>query len=510
MVADAPTKTPQGSSSGARGIAPELTEAFDLVAAAVDNMAPRPALVLVASMRRRLDSIETTKAAELVTAAGDSRRAASAIGDSKTSRREKNRRARRAATAAKSKAVSDKVAQGDLSGEQVDLLGAADRRSDGAATDDADLIDRVAAMGADQSKAVIDNWLANRADPDHVEAEHERQRGLRSVRKHTNREGLGVITAEGDQVSIAEMFKTLMADANRLFEADGGRDLKRHPRSHSQRLFDSLHERICRGDGAPGRRRGGRGGSGAAGRAAVVITVDADRLTGRPGGPAPGGSKPGCGCPNGGQRSPDTADSPGAGAGDSGEAGRHRPNGHRSATPDRRGSDCGCPVPNHTPDAGASGETGRHCAEMIGVGPIADSVLARYLANPATARYGAVLDGKGLPLWLGRTARYASDAQFLALAVRDRGCVECGADPQVCHAHHLIPHNAPARGPTDLDNLALLCGSCHHELHRQNLTLCHQPDGSWASRPATPQETPPPRPLRPPAPAAPEHHPRRE
>jgi hypothetical protein len=70
--------------------------------------------------------------------------------------------------------------------------------------------------------------------------------------------------------------------------------------------------------------------------------------------------------------------------------------------------------------------------------------------------------------------------------------------PQRCQAHHLIPWNAPAKGTTDIDQLALQCGSCHRELHQHNHTLYrttgHTGRIVWATRPATPDETPPPRP----------------
>jgi hypothetical protein len=132
-----------------------------------------------------------------------------------------------------------------------------------------------------------------------------------------------------------------------------------------------------------------------------------------------------------------------------------------------------------------------------GTGPISDELLAQYVAAGSPA-YALFTDSAGRPLWLGRTRRHATVAQFLALAVRDRGCVLCGASTQRCQTHHLIPWNSPANGSTDIDNLALVCGPCHRELHHRNHTL--YPDSGtagqtrWATRPATPNETPPPRP----------------
>ena len=83
----------------------------------------------------------------------------------------------------------------------------------------------------------------------------------------------------------------------------------------------------------------------------------------------------------------------------------------------------------------------------------------------------AVFDGDGQPINLGRDARNVSPAQRALLAERDGGCRGCGMAPQWCHAHHII-HWANL-GPTDLDNLVLLCPSCHH--------LVHEGGHSWKS-----------------------------
>ncbi|MEO0494950.1 MAG: HNH endonuclease, partial [Actinomycetota bacterium] len=45
-----------------------------------------------------------------------------------------------------------------------------------------------------------------------------------------------------------------------------------------------------------------------------------------------------------------------------------------------------------------------------------------------------------------------------------RGCAECGATIDRCQAHHLqewLEH-----GPTDIENLQLLCHPCHGHAHR--------------------------------------------
>lgn len=69
------------------------------------------------------------------------------------------------------------------------------------------------------------------------------------------------------------------------------------------------------------------------------------------------------------------------------------------------------------------------------------------------------------PLDLGRASRLVTLAQRRALEARDTGCVipGCGAQASWCDAHHLVPWSAG--GPTDLDNLCLLCPGHHTAVH---------------------------------------------
>lgn len=96
--------------------------------------------------------------------------------------------------------------------------------------------------------------------------------------------------------------------------------------------------------------------------------------------------------------------------------------------------------------------------------------------------FGLVLDGDGEPLWHGRRKRRATDAQLRTLKVRDGGCVICGARPSMCEAHHVVHWEGPGKGPTDVDNLVLLCRHHHHQLHDRGLRLCCEVDGRWGLR----------------------------
>lgn len=94
----------------------------------------------------------------------------------------------------------------------------------------------------------------------------------------------------------------------------------------------------------------------------------------------------------------------------------------------------------------------------------------------------ALFDVKGQPLWLGRAYRDATDAQRIALAVRDKGCVGCGAANSFCQPHHIV--NWEHGGPTDIDNLCLLCGHCHHkEIHsKRGAKIVREHNGGYLMR----------------------------
>lgn len=75
----------------------------------------------------------------------------------------------------------------------------------------------------------------------------------------------------------------------------------------------------------------------------------------------------------------------------------------------------------------------------------------------------AIFRGSSQPLDLGTAKRLASPAQRVALVARDSGCVGCGASEAWCQAHHIV--HWMDGGPTNLDNMCLLCSRCHHKVH---------------------------------------------
>ena len=85
----------------------------------------------------------------------------------------------------------------------------------------------------------------------------------------------------------------------------------------------------------------------------------------------------------------------------------------------------------------------------------------------------SIFDAKTQNMWLGRQRRTASEAQRVALMARDEGCVCCKANPLWCKAHHIIWWSK--NGPTDLDNLLLVCDDCHKKIHLHGWTVDQHP-----------------------------------
>jgi hypothetical protein len=92
-------------------------------------------------------------------------------------------------------------------------------------------------------------------------------------------------------------------------------------------------------------------------------------------------------------------------------------------------------------------------------------------------------------LWVGRSRRTVTRRQRVALDVRDGGCAfpDCRVNPSRCDAHHV--HHWERGGPTDLNNLVLLCTAHHHAVHKGGWAITADPDlhpgtrGYWTFAP---------------------------
>jgi hypothetical protein len=95
---------------------------------------------------------------------------------------------------------------------------------------------------------------------------------------------------------------------------------------------------------------------------------------------------------------------------------------------------------------------------------------------PAVLR--RVLGGPSVVLDLGRRTRFHTEAQRLALTVRDRGCTAEGCDrpPGWCHAHHDEVSWADGGG-TSVDRGRLLCAFHHRKARSPAYAMTRLPSG---------------------------------
>jgi hypothetical protein len=115
-------------------------------------------------------------------------------------------------------------------------------------------------------------------------------------------------------------------------------------------------------------------------------------------------------------------------------------------------------------------------------GPISRAWFARMLCDATLelvtkGRHGDVLN-------LGRKVRTATGAQRRALVARDRTCVipGCTIPAAWSDAHH-VRWWTKDEGPTDVSNLAMLCGPHHADVHAGTWTLRIRDQVVWAKPP---------------------------
>jgi Domain of unknown function (DUF222)/HNH endonuclease len=142
----------------------------------------------------------------------------------------------------------------------------------------------------------------------------------------------------------------------------------------------------------------------------------------------------------------------------------------------------GCPITDRA--AAGRAAAGRAAAGRAGGGGSAAELVWGGLISASAARRIAccagiqrvLLDPAGAVLDVGREHRTATAAQFAALIARDGGCAfpGCTRPPAWSIAHH-IQHWIDG-GPTDLDNLVLLCTWHHTVVHHHGWSIELGPD----------------------------------
>jgi len=122
--------------------------------------------------------------------------------------------------------------------------------------------------------------------------------------------------------------------------------------------------------------------------------------------------------------------------------------------------------------------TGVGSATIAGVDTSVSAATARRMACDARI-IPVVLGGASQPLDLGSSRRLFSEAQRLAMAVRDGGCIwpGCGEPPGRCEAAHLTPWRDGGR--TSIDNGILLCRFHHRRFDNDGWELQQRNGERW-------------------------------
>ncbi len=117
-------------------------------------------------------------------------------------------------------------------------------------------------------------------------------------------------------------------------------------------------------------------------------------------------------------------------------------------------------------------------AELIGTGPIPDSVLARLACDSQITR--VVFGPESQVLNVGRTERTYSGHKRRAIIARDLHCryPGCDAPPAMSEIHH-IEHWVRDTGETNVATGVLLCWAHHGHVHDAGIEIRRDDDGRW-------------------------------
>ena len=136
-------------------------------------------------------------------------------------------------------------------------------------------------------------------------------------------------------------------------------------------------------------------------------------------------------------------------------------------------------------------------AEVLGHGPLPTDDAIDLINDARTDLYSAIQSADGAVMNFGRSRRFASALQKLALALREHGtCAypSCDVPWNRCDADHDPPWDQ--NGLTNLDDMKLMCTHGHHtHRHETGNNITRQPNGTWTinnepdePRPPTPPQ----------------------
>ncbi len=134
-------------------------------------------------------------------------------------------------------------------------------------------------------------------------------------------------------------------------------------------------------------------------------------------------------------------------------------------------------------------------AHILGDGPLPTDDAIDLIDDARTDLYTAIQSSDGAILKFGRSRRFASALQKLALSLREHGtCAYPGCDVpwNRCDADHDPPWDQG--GLTDINKMKLMCTHGHHtHRHETDNNITRQPNGTWTvdNEPDEPWPPPP-------------------
>ena len=466
--------------------------ALDSLSVALDGVdaAPtaelREALGLAKPLRAKLERLETAVASQIARRERHGDGGAGVLHQvAAVPRSEAARNVRVAVELEQIPEAQSALAEGEMSMANAARLARAARHTSPEAVDgDAELVNLAKTLPPDEFAQASQRWTAKHQSAADLAERHRRNRRNRNVRFWNGEDGTVQMRGAFDAEMGARIQARLRAEAERLRQAD--RRLQR------DRAAVSPDDAGLHGGAHNGAALDGSTGSHAVRTRDQRMADALDRILnhnapstapdGTVAGRAAGGDEPPAGSATAtaaGDRRPTGGAADGAGA--SGAAAN--PDGQTSepATPDAApgdtatssGASCDTgPTAHKRPSAQVIvraelvdllGEHGG-MGEIAGTGPIPASAFDRICCN---ADVSVVLFGKQLtPLYEATAARAPTAAQRRALIARDGACIGCGAAPDECEAHHILPWRRG--GPTQIDNLVLVCWHCHDRIHDHN------------------------------------------
>ena len=463
----------------------QVQSALDSLAAALDSVEDAPtaelreALGLAKPLRARLETLETAVASQIASRERHGDGGAGVLHQiAAVPRSDAARNVRTAAELDRLPEAQTALADGEMCmANAARLARVARQTSPEAVQEDPELVDLAKSLPADEFAQASARWTAKHQSAASLAERHRRNRRNRNVRFWNGDDGTVQMRGAFDAEMGARIQARIRDEAERLRQADrrlmrNGSEGNGAVRTRDQRMADALDGILTHSGSAPAAAHEPPQGGTAAVNTTSCAHSSSSGLNGI------------------------TAD-------DSAASGNM--NGDEATVNEVNSAVTGC---CHATCGGT--DSGDHKAqstqiivradladllddhggigEIAGTGPVPASVIDRLACN---ADISVVLFGKQLtPLYEAVAARAPTAAQRRALIARDGACIGCGAPPGDCEAHHIIPWLCG--GPTKIDNLVLVCWSCHDKIHDNNWQVVKRnsryrlipPDADSAPNPA--------------------------